>query len=90
MPKATKLCRVCGKPYEACRSLKAAGPFNWKEVACSPECGEEYLRRVIEARTPKPPIPSPAETYSAEEPESDYEQEQDEGLFPDLFEDEEV
>lgn len=51
MPIATKICRVCGKEYEACRSAKTvAGVFRWQEVACSPECGAEYLAKVREAR----------------------------------------
>ena len=55
MPKAVKVCRVCGKEYEACRTVsQAAGVFRWQDVACSPECGAEYLRRVNEARTPAP------------------------------------
>lgn len=53
MPKRTMKCRVCGAEYEACTSIKAGGPFNWREVACSPECGEIYLARVNEARQPK-------------------------------------
>lgn len=58
MPTAVKTCRVCGKSYEACRTMsKAAGVFRWQEVACSPECGAEYLRRVTEARNPAPPVP---------------------------------
>ena len=44
-----KACRVCGKEYEACRSA-STGAFRWQEVACSPECGEIYFRRVNEAR----------------------------------------
>ena len=48
-----KECRVCGKVYEACASAAKPGQvFRWQEVACSPECGAEYLRRVQEARTP--------------------------------------
>ena len=56
MPAIKKVCRVCGCEYEACRSLKktVGGPFQWQEVACSPECGAEYLRRVNEARNPVP------------------------------------
>lgn len=55
MPIAKKTCRVCGKPYEACRSTKReVGAFHWQEVACSPECGTEYLRMVTEARNPAP------------------------------------
>lgn len=53
MPIAKKVCRVCGKEYEACRSAKRDfGVFHWQEVACSPECGTEYLRLVNEARNP--------------------------------------
>ena len=51
MPTAVKTCRVCGKSYAACRTMsKAAGVFRWQEVACSPECGAEYLRH------PAPPV----------------------------------
>ena len=52
MPKAIKECRVCGKKYEACRSLRnGSNVFNWREVACSPECGMIYLQRVTASRT---------------------------------------
>lgn len=52
MPKQTKTCRVCGKEYEACRSIKTGDTvFNWREVACSPECGKEYLQRVMTSRS---------------------------------------
>lgn len=59
MATAVKKCRVCGKSYEACRTMMkgAAGVFRWQEVACSPECGAEYLRRVTEARNPAPLAP---------------------------------
>ena len=61
MAKAVRMCRVCGKSYEACRTMsKTAGVFRWQEVACSPECGAEYLRRVTEARNPAPPEPNPS------------------------------
>jgi hypothetical protein len=44
-------CRVCGKQYEGCGSPDpAVGVFRWQKVACSKECGAEYLRRVTEAR----------------------------------------
>lgn len=55
MATAVNKCRVCGKSYEACRTMnKTAGVFRWQEVACSPECGAEYLHRVTEARSPAP------------------------------------
>ena len=45
------VCRVCGKEYEACRSTdRKAGVFRWQEVACSPECGAVYLKRIEESR----------------------------------------
>ena len=51
MPRQTKTCRVCGKVYEACNSVRTGGAFNWREVACSPECGTEYFRRVMASRS---------------------------------------
>lgn len=46
-----KKCRVCGKEYEACRNTKVQpGVYRWREVACSPECGDIYLQRVLESR----------------------------------------
>ena len=51
MATAKKRCRVCGKEYEACRSAKReVGVFRWQEVACSPECGAIYLRKIEESR----------------------------------------
>lgn len=48
-----KICRVCGKQYEACRSRQTENSsFHWKEVACSPECGVKYLEAVMRARSP--------------------------------------
>ena len=51
MATAIKRCRVCGKAYEACRTIRnIAGVFHWQEVACSPECGSIYLARIEESR----------------------------------------
>ena len=48
---AKRICRVCGKEYEACHTLAPlAGTFRWQEVACSPECGAAYLKAVMIAR----------------------------------------
>lgn len=46
-------CRVCGKDYTPCRAVVQNGVFRWQAVACSPECGAEYLRRIEESRAPK-------------------------------------
>ena len=44
-------CRVCGKMFTPCNKTSSAlGAFSHREVACSPECGAEYLRRVQAAR----------------------------------------
>lgn len=51
MTERTIPCRVCGKPFVPCNKTSSAlGAFNYHSVACSPECGAEYLRRVQEAR----------------------------------------
>lgn len=48
---AKRICRVCGKEYEACHTLAPMiNTFRWQEVACSPECGAIYLRDVLRAR----------------------------------------
>ena len=53
MPKKAE-CRVCGKSFIPCgKGADQIGAFNWMEVACSPECGQIYLERVIESRKPK-------------------------------------
>lgn len=46
----TKICRVCGREYIACKTPNTESVFRWKDVACSRECGAEYLRRVLVAR----------------------------------------
>lgn len=57
MPKQTKICRVCGNTYEACNSSRSGGnTFNWREVACSQECGAEYFKRIELSRNPKKEI----------------------------------
>ena len=52
MAVAKKKCRVCGESYSACKSTgKELGLFVWREVACSPECGGEYLKQITDSRT---------------------------------------
>ena len=51
MASANKICRVCGKEYEACHSQnKNTNTFRWQDVSCSAECGAIYLDRVNKAR----------------------------------------
>ena len=55
MATAMMKCRVCGKEYEACHTLKRiAGVFRWQEVACSPECGNIYLAKIEASRAVTP------------------------------------
>lgn len=54
MANGTKICRICGKEYPACTTNRLTpGVFRWKDVACTPECGQEYFRRIMESRTVK-------------------------------------
>lgn len=47
-------CRVCGKQYKACNSVrKGSTVFNWREFACSPECGKKYLAQIENTRSKK-------------------------------------
>lgn len=46
-------CRVCGKEFSPCKTCYAkTGKYNWREMCCSPECGQQYLEAVIKARNP--------------------------------------
>ena len=47
-----KVCKVCGKQYEACHTLRPNmnSEFRWQDVACCPEHGAEYLRRILISR----------------------------------------
>ena len=51
-----KICKVCGKEYEACHTLRPNlnSEFRWNDVACCPEHGAEYLRRIMESRGQTP------------------------------------
>ncbi len=51
MLKHIKICRTCGRQYEACRSShKNDTAFRWQDVACSIECGMKYLQKIEESR----------------------------------------
>ena len=48
----TKICKVCGKEYEACHTLRPNlnNEFRWQDVACCEAHGQEYLARVLASR----------------------------------------
>ena len=52
MAKGVKVCKVCGKEYEACHTLRPNlnSEFRWQDVACCPEHGAVYLARILESR----------------------------------------
>lgn len=59
-------CRVCGKMFTPCNKTSGAlGAFNYREIACGPECGAEYLRRVQAAR--QKPSDAPDAVVSTDE-----------------------
>lgn len=49
MAKATRICGICGKEYPYCKTFRQV-KFRWQDVACCPEHGYEYFRRVMESR----------------------------------------
>ena len=54
MAKAMRICRVCGKEYEYCKTWLNTDKFRWQDVACSPECGATYFARIEASRAEKP------------------------------------
>ena len=70
MPKHMKTCRVCGNQYSSCKSVRTGSPvFNWREVACSPECGEIYLESIRESRSKTRQVEYTDKPYIEEESE---------------------
>lgn len=51
MSKTRRKCEICGCEYTVCNTaLNSRDRFAYEKVACSPECGAEYFRRVMAAR----------------------------------------
>lgn len=50
MAPGTKICKICGKEYEYCYTVRDGGLFRWQDVACCKEHGQEYFRQILEAR----------------------------------------
>lgn len=49
--KVQKPCKVCGKLYTPCGDCERDNiAFHWRTVACSYECGQIYLAKVMAAR----------------------------------------
>lgn len=50
MPRVMKICKACGKQYEACTTPNPNNVFRWFDVACSRECAQQYIHDVMVAR----------------------------------------
>lgn len=62
-------CRVCGKIFVPCNKPSSSlGAFNYHSIACSPECGAEYFRRVQAARQQPTEQSVPDAKVSTDEP----------------------
>ncbi len=48
--KVTKICRICGKEYEYCKTWRPFTGNRWQDVACSPECAAKYFAAVEASR----------------------------------------
>lgn len=51
MATGIKRCRVCGKEYPYCKTASRPGVFRYQDVACCPEHGSIYLKKVLAARS---------------------------------------
>lgn len=72
---AKKICKICGREYDYCKTNRPVDIFRWQDVACSPEHGSIYFERIIESR--KETIPSPADSIY----DSDTDNESDESEY---------
>lgn len=50
----TKICKICGKEYEYCKT-KAHGAFRWQDVACCVEHANQYFEEIAISRGEKKP-----------------------------------
>lgn len=70
MATGTRICKVCGKEYECCKTLRyVEGVFRWQDVACCVEHGEKYLEQIMLSRSNGNSSTSEA-IATANEPES--------------------
>ena len=91
MQKGTRICKICGKEYPYCKTLRNGDIFRWQDVACSPEHGSEYFMQVLAAREDSILAEIPVSNDSVdtqEEPDyyDEYEDEEDD-LFEEDYED---
>lgn len=54
MSKGFKVCKECGKEYKACHTINTKNLLRWQDVACSPECGATYFKKILLSRSKTP------------------------------------
>lgn len=85
MPKAIKICKVCGAEYEYCHTVRrVANVFRWQDVACCPDHGSIYFDRIVASRSK--PDTDLAEVAPVSVPSNDDTSDRDD-LFEEDFDD---
>lgn len=46
-----KKCRVCNNDFEPCNGTGVLNLETYRSYCCSVECGQEYIRAVLESRS---------------------------------------
>ena len=93
MATATKICKVCGKEYPYCHSLRLdTNIFRWQDVACSPEHAATYFANIEASRSganAKPEEPQEEQDQTEIEYDSFDEDESEDDFDDEFFEDDE-
>ncbi len=86
-----RYCKICGKPYEYCKTDVPAGTNRWQDVACCVEHATEYFKQIAISRgelVEEESKPTVDEGAANAEALADIEEEED--IFEDIISDEEV
>lgn len=78
MEKTTRICKICGREYPFCYTVRHDNAFRWQDVACCPEHGTEYFKRVQIARGQlnEPAQPAANEDFVDESDDPDEDEEE--------------
>lgn len=88
MAAATKRCKVCGREYEYCHTVRnVAGVFRWQDVACSKEHGRIYLERIMASRSQNDEAVVASETSEPTDTQELVIADDDDELFEEDFDD---
>lgn len=53
MPTGVRKCKVCGKEYPYCKTVRTSNVFRYQDVACCPEHGSIYFSKIEASRLGK-------------------------------------